>query len=165
MELDRSSTDIVCSLCKNGYAFNRDRSDCYQDYCQPIFAVVQPHCRKQNQTHCATCEQSYDLVDGICYPIVRNCKKFATSSLCEECDDYYYLDQSMTSCYLINFTKNCIAGNNTYCSKCKTRFAYTLDHKACKEIPDDHCDEGYWNETSFVCTKCIDQYYYQEFIK
>lgn len=156
--MDISENDIICSVCEDGYALISDNSDCYQDICKPIYAVIQSNCLSQNSASCLLCDMGFNLINGSCNPVVANCKTFSTSSVCSECEDYYYLESNY--CYKIENISHCIKGNNSYCTECADGYAYLLDHLSCKSITDSNCDEGYWNDTSFVCTECADGYYY-----
>ncbi|KAL7712192.1 hypothetical protein QTN25_010170 [Entamoeba marina] len=157
--VDKKSDE--CSDCNQGYYLNDTK-------CVHVTSVDNCATYSTTDDECTSCNDNYWLNDTKCELVttVDNCAVYSTySDECYSCASGYGLvDEECSKCTV----DNCIScyGDETTCTECNS--GYTLHDNKCIECADSNCgtcdsdgkcqlcQEGYFMNKDFTCSKCAD---------
>ncbi|MBQ9790331.1 MAG: hypothetical protein IJW24_01910, partial [Clostridia bacterium] len=107
-----------------------------------------PNCLENNGKRCTQCKEGYGLYDGICQECGDNCKYCLNSTVCYQCIDDYFVDNTTGQCSQRQeeSTQEIIMRNNVL--KC-TEGTYH-DGLECKNCPDN-CIECQNENECIIC--------------
>lgn len=123
------SNQSNCQVCSNQFFLNVNNTACTK---HPDIAG----CVTYSQTTGKTCNYCQDLHFAFIYQnyclqanFIPGCKYFDTASTCLECQEGYFLNQSLT-CDVIPNSENCLVKKPQFCKKCvSTHYTDTADNK------------------------------------
>ena len=141
-----SGSDIVCSICKNGYFTSTDEKSCVEN--TNCFLA-----NEQNPSFCLKClDYYYPNSKGKCE--LSYCLNKNGNGKCKTCYPQFYLNEK-DECVKIPF-EYCKDGDDEECFQCLDGFTLTSEgeKKICKKDVEDHCQ----TKTGDTCTACENGY-------